>query len=60
MNDFRRPYGGYGGFGRRRFFFGGPFIGGLLGGALASTLFYPRPYPYYYPPYPYYPYPYYY
>lgn len=45
-----------------RWFFGGPFFGGLLGGLLGSALIpplfygYPRPYPPY-PPYPpYYPY----
>jgi hypothetical protein len=56
---------GFGGFGRRRFFFGGPFVGGVLGGLLGSALLYPRPFynPYYYPyypPFPYYGYPYYY
>ncbi|PLR92641.1 hypothetical protein [Bacillus sp. T33-2] len=48
MNNLRRPY--YGG---SRFFWGAPFIGGLLGGLVGSALFYPRPfyqYPYY-PPY---------
>ncbi len=72
MNE-RRPYGGFGrrpyGFGGGRYFFGGPFIGGLAGGLVGSALFRPRPYPYYggyggygYPPYyggGYYPYPYY-
>jgi hypothetical protein len=54
MHDYRIPYGP----GSRGFFFGGPFLGGLLGGLAAGALFYPRPY--YYPPYPYYqPYPYY-
>ncbi|MGG3889673.1 hypothetical protein [Metabacillus fastidiosus] len=48
------------------FLFGGPFIGGLLGGLVGTAIFAPRPRPYYpyppYPPYPYaggYPYPYY-
>lgn len=50
-------------YGRRPFFFGGPFIGGVLGGLLGSALFprpfYPGPFnPYYgyggYPGYPYY------
>lgn len=47
-NDIRRPYYGYG---RSPFFFGGPFIGGLLGGLVGSAVFnYSRPRPYY-PPY---------
>jgi hypothetical protein len=62
QEDMRRPVFG-GGFGRRpfgRFGFGGPFLGGVVGGLLGSALLYPRPYyyppyPYYYPPYPYYP-----
>lgn len=33
-----------------RFFFGAPFVGGLLGGLVGSAIFRPRP-PYYYPPY---------
>jgi len=48
-----------------RFFFGAPFIGGLLGGLVGSALFYPRPYYRPYPPFipyapygPYYPSPY--
>jgi hypothetical protein len=59
MRDQRRQFYGYG-FGRRPFGFGGPFVGGVLGGLLGSALLYPRPYypyyPPYYPPYPYYPY----
>ncbi|MBT2758261.1 hypothetical protein AB1K84_14115 [Mesobacillus foraminis] len=51
MQDMRRPF--YGGFGRRRFFWGGPFVGGLLGGLVGSALLYPRPYYPFYPPYPY-------
>jgi hypothetical protein len=54
MNNMRRPY--YGGrIGRRPFGFGfgGPFLGGVVGGLLGSALLYPRPY--YYPPV-YYPY----
>jgi hypothetical protein len=47
------PYPGPGG----RFFFGAPFVGGLLGGFIGSAIFRPRPYPYYpygaYPPYGY-------
>ncbi|MGM0902754.1 hypothetical protein [Mesobacillus maritimus] len=40
------------------FLFGGPFIGGVLGGLLGSAIIRPRPYPIYppvpvYPPYPY-------
>lgn len=52
MYGARRPHGG------GRFFFGGPFVGGLLGGLVGSALFYPRPRPFIYPyqPYPYYPY----
>lgn len=41
-NDYRRPFypGG-------RFFWGGPFVGGLLGGLVGSAIFRPRPfYPY--------------
>ena len=54
-NDIRRPSYGYG---RRPFFFGGPFVGGLLGGLVGSAVFnYPRPRPYY-PPYYYGGYPY--
>ncbi|WP_299093480.1 hypothetical protein [uncultured Metabacillus sp.] len=34
-----------------RFFFGGPFIGGFLGGLVGSAIFRPRP-----PFYPYFPY----
>ncbi len=46
-NDLRRPYPG------GRFFFGGPFVGGLLGGLVGSAILRPRPYyPYPYPPYP--------
>ncbi|WP_084822380.1 hypothetical protein [Bacillus sp. SA1-12] len=40
-----RPYPG------ERFFFGGPFLGGLLGGLVGTAIFRPRP-----PFYPYYPY----
>ncbi|WP_338785783.1 hypothetical protein [Metabacillus sp. FJAT-53654] len=47
-NNIHRPYPG------GRFFFGGPFVGGLLGGLVGSAIFRPRP-PFYppYPPYPY-------
>jgi len=51
-----RRFWGY----RRPFFFGGPFLGGVLGGLLGSALigprpFYPPPFYYYgYPPYPFY------
>ena len=36
-----------------RFFLGGPFVGGLLGGLVGTTIFRPRPpyYPYGYSPY---------
>jgi hypothetical protein len=44
-NDIYRPYPG------GRFFFGAPFVGGLLGGLVGSAIFRPRP-----PFYPYYPY----
>ncbi|HAQ06685.1 MAG TPA: hypothetical protein DCR24_03840 [Bacillus bacterium] len=49
MYNQRRPFygGGFGG----RYFWGGPFVGGLLGGLVGSALLYPRPRPYY--PYPY-------
>ncbi|MBO1512188.1 hypothetical protein I7822_10975 [Metabacillus sp. BG109] len=50
-NYIRRPYPG------GRFLFGGPFVGGLLGGLVGSAIFRPRP-PYGYPPYPYGGYPY--
>lgn len=43
-NDFRRPYPG------GRFFWGGPFVGGLLGGLVGSAIFRPRP-PFYGYPY---------
>lgn len=43
-----------------RFFFGAPFIGGLvgglIGGGIGSALFRPRPFYPYPPPVPYYPY----
>ncbi|MGX6443034.1 hypothetical protein ACWM35_07345 [Neobacillus sp. K501] len=51
-------FGGFGGFGRRRFGFGFPlgFLGGLaLGAAVRPYPFYPYPYPYPYYPYPYFP-----
>lgn len=59
---FRPGRWGYG-FGRRPFY-GGPFVGGVLGGLLGSALitrpyYYPPYYgypPYYAPYYPYYPY----
>jgi hypothetical protein len=61
MYNTRRPRPYYGG--RRPFFFGGPFLGGVVGGLLGSALLYPRPYypyPYGYPYQPYgYGYPYY-
>jgi len=50
--DWRRPF--HGGFHGGPFFGAAPFIGGLAGGLLASSLLYPYPYPYY-PPYPVYP-----
>ncbi|WP_075982755.1 hypothetical protein [Bacillus massilinigeriensis] len=50
MNYCRNPYN------QRGFFFGVPFIGGLLGGLLGSALIYPRPRPFY-PPFPYPPFP---
>lgn len=56
---FHGHHGFHGGFGRPPFgyYYGGaPFLGGLAGGLLASTLVYPYGggYPYYgyYPPYP--------
>ncbi|WP_176466508.1 hypothetical protein [Terribacillus saccharophilus] len=69
----RRPGYGFGGFGRPGFGYGrpgfgyggGPFLGGVVGGLIGSSLLYPpyynrpRPYPYYPYPYPYYNYPYY-
>lgn len=63
MGPYRRPFGFGHGFGRPgRFFWGGPFVGGLLGGLVGSAIFNPYiygggfGYPYYRPPY--YPYPY--
>ncbi|WP_226666667.1 hypothetical protein [Metabacillus litoralis] len=46
QSGFRSPH-------QDRFFFGGPFVGGLLGGLVGSAVFRPRPfYPYGgYPPY---------
>ena len=66
----RRPGSGFGGigrpgygYGRPGFGYGGaPFLGGVVGGLIGSSLLYPpyynrpRPYPYPYYPYPYYPY----
>ncbi|HEY4554306.1 MAG TPA: hypothetical protein VIG80_14035 [Bacillaceae bacterium] len=40
----------------QRIFFGGPLLGGFVGGLLGSALVRPRPF-YPYPPIPYYPYP---
>lgn len=43
---------GYGNPHQERFFFGGPFVGGLLGGLVGSAVFRPRPIPYGgFPPY---------
>jgi hypothetical protein len=50
-NNIHRPYPD------GRFFFGAPFVGGLLGGLVGSAIFRPRPF-YGYPPYPYGGYPY--
>ncbi|AGX06010.1 MULTISPECIES: hypothetical protein [Bacillaceae] len=47
MHPYRAPYYAGGG---SRFFFGAPFVGGLLGGLVGSALFFPRPRPYFYPP----------
>ncbi|HYK72573.1 MAG TPA: hypothetical protein VEV44_05505 [Pseudoneobacillus sp.] len=49
---YRNPYAN-----ESRFFFGAPFLGGVLGGLLGGALLYPfyaRPYPFY-PPYPFFP-----
>jgi hypothetical protein len=46
-HDIRRPYPG------QRFFFGGPFVGGLLGGLVGTAIFRPRPPFYPYGGYPY-------
>ncbi|WP_163100345.1 spore coat protein [Peribacillus alkalitolerans] len=54
IGGFVRPFGSFG----RPFGFGRPFLGGLAGGLLASTLLYPG-YGYGYPAYSYYQDPYY-